>query len=127
MNNYLNQINQSHIQGGYGVYTAWVMLSRSEQNDVIKPKSIVKPLGNNIIALYPNPANGSVFISSTQLLDNAKVDLFSINGTLVYSCNVSANSGYSFQLNIAMLKAGIYYCRVTTLEGKQMNSKLVVY
>lgn len=135
MNHYVNQYsNQSHIQGGYGVFGAEIMTRRYEQAVSVKNNlSLIHPIGSDDtnnesdIALYPNPASGCVFINSTQLLDNATVELFSINGTLVSSCTVCANSGYTYQLNISMLKAGIYYCRVTTLDGKQMNSKLVVY
>jgi len=133
-NTLLDIANQDYISGGYGVFGAEIMTRRYEQAVTAKNKiSPIRPLvsdnSNNEteITLYPNPANGNVMINSTQLLDNATVELFAINGTLVSSCTVSANSGYTYQLNISMLKAGIYYCRVTTLEGKQMNSKLVVY
>ena len=134
MNYNLNQYsNQPHISGGYGVFGAEVMTRRYEHSVSTKNNlSLIHPISGDTnneveITLYPNPANGSVFISSTQLLDNAKIELFAINGVLVHSCAVSANAGYLYQLNITMLKAGIYYCRVTTIEGKQINSKLVVY
>ncbi len=133
-NTLLDIANQDYISGGYGVFGAEIMTRRYEQAVSVKNNlSLIHPIGSDDtnnesdIALYPNPANGNVLINSTQLLDNATVELFSINGTLVSICTVSANSGYTYQLNISMLKAGIYYCRVTTLEGKQMNSKLVVY
>lgn len=128
----LDIANQDYTSGGYGVFGAEVMTQRFENNRTNKNQLnfnhilISKNLESEI-TLYPNPAKGFVFIYSTQILDNAKVELFSIDGTLVYGCSVASNSGKTFQLNISMLKAGIYYCRVTTLEGKQLNSKLIVY
>ncbi len=128
----LDIAQQNYISGGYGVFGAEVMTQRFEKNKSDKNQLNYHPIltpnnHENEITLYPNPANGSVFINSTQILDNAKVELFSIDGTLVYGCSVASNSGKAYQLNISMLKAGIYYCRVTTLEGKQINCKLIVY
>ena len=84
-NTLLEIANQDYISGGYGVFGAEVMTRRYEHSVSTKNNlSLIHPIGsytNNEaeITLYPNPANGSVFISSTQLLDNAKVELFAIN------------------------------------------------
>ena len=128
----LDIAQQDYSIGGYGVFGAEVMTQRFEKNKSDKNQLNHHPIlipnnHENEITLFPNPANGSVFINSTQILDNAKIELFSIDGTIVYGCFIASNSGKNFQLNISMLKAGIYYCRVTTLEGKQLNCKLIVY
>lgn len=123
---------QDYISGGYGVFGAEVMTQRFEKNKSDKNQLNYHPIltpnnYENEITLYPNPATGCVFINSTQILDNAKVELFSIDGTLVYGCFITSNTGNTYQLNVSMLKSGIYHCRITTISRKQLHSKLIVY
>ena len=128
----LDIASQEYVNGGYGVFGAEVMTQRFENHLSSKNQFNYRQINlpdsnNNEIILYPNPAKELIFIYSNQKLDNAKVELFSVNGTLVYDCYIVSNSEGMYLLNISTLKSGIYFCIVRTLEGKQFSTKLIVY
>ena len=125
MNHYVNQYsNQSHIQGGYGVFTAWVMLNRSTQNEVIKPKSIVKPLGNNTIGFYPNPAREQVTVTGAS--DVTFATIYDIQGReLLRIGNPSGSS--IFTINTSKLSKGVYFITLININSTDKKvEKLVI-
>ena len=124
MNHYVNQYsNQSHIQGGYGVFTAWVMLNRSTQNEVIKPKSIVKPLGNNTIGLFPNPAREQVTVTGASEVVFATI--YDIQGRELLRIGNPAGSSI-FTINTSKLSKGVYFIKIRSNLSDDKVEKLII-
>jgi hypothetical protein len=127
MNHYVNQYsNQQHIKGGYGVFTAWVMLYRSPQDQPVKPKSIIKSLGfqNNEITIYPNPAREQVTI--TGALDITFAVIYDIQGReLLKTANTSSSP--EFIINTTKLSKGVYFIKlVRSALFDERSEKLII-
>ncbi|MEI6346690.1 MAG: T9SS type A sorting domain-containing protein [Bacteroidota bacterium] len=122
----LDIANQQHIQGGYGVFTAWVMLYRSPQDQPVKPKSIIKSLGfqNNEITIYPNPAREQVTI--TGALDIAFAVIYDIQGReLLKTANTSSSS--EFIINTSKLCKGVYFIKLVRSDlSDEKAEKLII-
>jgi hypothetical protein len=117
---------QPHIQSGYGVITAWVMLNRVYHTESVKPKNIVKPfrIANNEITIYPNPAREQVTVSGASEIAFATV--YDMQGReLIKTGNASGTS--AFTMDTAKLSKGIYFI---TLVNKDLSviktEKLVI-
>jgi len=82
----------------------------------------VASVSNNTIdgfAMYPNPVNGVLNITTAQNLDK-NVQIFNILGKQVLAQTISANT-----INVSKLNAGIYLIKVEE-AGNVVTSKLVV-
>jgi hypothetical protein len=117
---------QPHIQGGYGVITAWVMLNRVYRTESVKPKNIIKPFGiqNNGTTIYPNPAREQVTINGASEVFCAVI--YDLQGReLIKTTNVSNSS--KLTINTSKLTKGIY---LITLIDKELSvivsEKLVI-
>ncbi|MBN2682622.1 MAG: M4 family metallopeptidase [Bacteroidales bacterium] len=64
---------------------------------------------NQLPDIYPNPAKNSLTISCPDNCSSLKFDIFEITGQLVFSNKIDATS----KIDISMLKAGIYNCKIT--------------
>ncbi|MDD4646106.1 MAG: T9SS type A sorting domain-containing protein, partial [Bacteroidales bacterium] len=73
------------------------------------------------IKVFPNPASGVIIIESGQPLEEARFDLFDVQGRKVLSKTIS---GSRLQLPISEIAGGFYYYRIskskTMAEGKVM-------
>ena len=58
-------------------------------------------------AIYPNPANDYLIIESD--LENAKVEIYNLNGVLIYTGIFNNNSKY---VNISDYSAGLYFVKI---------------
>ncbi len=77
---------------------------------------------NNVITLFPNPANALTTVSSS--IDvMTKIEIFDLMN--LYLKTISINKQKSVNINLFDLKPGIYNCRITTDKGVQ-NQKLVI-
>lgn len=74
----------------------------------------------NEVAMYPNPANGVVYIDN--LPNQAAVTITDMTGKLVYS---TKESGHTLSIDTARFAKGIYPVQITS-NGKSMTKKLVV-
>jgi hypothetical protein len=120
----LDIANQPHIQGGYGVFTAWVMLNRSIQNDVVKPKSIIKPFGNNTIGLYPNPAREQVTVTGAS--EVTFVTIYDIQGRELLKVGNPSCSNI-FTINTSKLSKGVYFISlINNNSTDKIVEKLVI-
>ena len=110
MNYNLNQYsNQPHIKGGFGVFTAWVMLKRIAQNETVKPKSIIKLLEIKNVTIYPNPAREEVTVTGASNITFAII--YDIQGREILS--VSNSDGLSiFNINTSKLSKGAYFIKL---------------
>ena len=127
MNYYINLCsNQPHTHGGYGIFTAWVMLYRTQQNEVIKPKSIIKPFGivNNETTIYPNPAREQVTI--TGALDIAFAVIYDMQGRELLKTVNSTNSS-EFIINTSKLSKGVYFIKLVSSDlSDEKIEKLII-
>ena len=76
-------------------------------------------IGENEIAVYPNPASEVVNITSGREITNVKV--YNNTGQLI--SNEQAN-GYFYELNTSQFDAGIYFFQVESNEG--ITSKRII-
>ncbi|MEI6347344.1 MAG: T9SS type A sorting domain-containing protein [Bacteroidota bacterium] len=117
---------QPHIQGGYGVFTAWVMLNRVYRTESVKPKSIIKPfstIASNGVSIYPNPAHEQVTINGAT--DVAYAMIYDLQGReLTKTTNVSGLS--LLVLNTSKLTKGIYFITLINKDLSVITSEKLV-
>ena len=71
------------------------------------------------ISIYPNPSNGSIFVSE---LDQYHMNVFDIAGKRVFTKNdLTANE----EVNLSSLESGIYFVKVQS-NNKQKTIKLIL-
>jgi hypothetical protein len=80
-------------------------------------------LGNNVIKLYPNPANSAIFLRST--LGIKQIQIVNNTGqTIINKSNVQVANGLS-KLDVKQLSGGIYICKVFLEDGTVQNIKFI--
>ncbi|MBX7107606.1 MAG: T9SS type A sorting domain-containing protein [Chitinophagales bacterium] len=88
-------------------------------------ESLVTPFS---LEIYPNPASGNTTLHFN-LPDASRITLqiFDVNGKQVQTVidKTLAAGDHAFQINTATLSQGIYFVRMTTMDGT-MNQKLIV-
>jgi len=82
--------------------------------------SINKAITNyNLINIYPNPTNGELTITTTNLLMAQDISIYDINGKLVKSVSKEEigvlNNTKSFKTNLE--SSGVYFLKITSDEG----------
>lgn len=75
--------------------------------------SVEDPINNDNVAIYPNPSDNIVNISSTAPLQ--RLQLFDTKGALIYDKN-NMNTNIA-TLDICQLSSGMYLIHITTQEG----------
>jgi glucose/arabinose dehydrogenase len=78
---------------------------------------------NSGFSLYPNPANNSFTIKSTNGNEISKVALFDVSGKLLLSKEATKN--HIQTIDISSLSNGVYIVNVTAVDGNNYSSKLV--
>ena len=73
------------------------------------------------IKIYPNPANDYITVE-TDIFGTSKLELFDIQGSKVFSLDISGNK----QISVSQLKTGLYFYRVTS-NNKFYNGKLIIH
>ncbi|MEI6507900.1 MAG: choice-of-anchor D domain-containing protein [Bacteroidota bacterium] len=74
------------------------------------------------IAIFPNPASNSLNIVASKIfVGNTKIDVIDVTGKTLQSQVFNANEKLS--LNISSLESGIYFVRISTLNGEAMTYK----
>ena len=77
------------------------------------------------VKLYPNPANGVVNIDiNGQTKGNISVQIFNVNGQLVYTQLYSIKKG--IKLNISSLNQGVYFVKVFDNGSLFILQKLMI-
>lgn len=95
------------------------MLNRSIQNDVVKPKSIIKPFGNNAIVLYPNPAREQVTVTGASEVTFATI--YDIQGRELLKVGNPSCSNI-FTINTSKLSKGVYF--ITLINSNSTDKKV---
>jgi len=70
----------------------------------------ITEINNNKIIVYPNPASDKIQFSSSVLLDNSIIEIYTISGKLVN--NISANNNN--EIDISNLSKGIYIIKISS-------------
>lgn len=81
---------------------------------------------NNYINIYPNPNTGkfNLVLSSSEVIKNATINVYSLNSKIVYSEKTFSDSNKLFkQLDLSDLPAGSYFLKVNN-EKQVFISKL---
>ena len=69
--------------------------------------------GTNKLTVYPNPVLDRLNLSLTdKTSERVQVDVFSIDGKLVYSQAINAQQSDNLSLNVAGWNAGMYFVRI---------------
>lgn len=119
----LKTIDLSAYDGFSEVYIAFVMEQNDGDNWFIDDINVTGTLGtkafdrNSMVALYPNPSNGLVNISTN--LQVASVEVYNILGTLL---KTSRNNTH---VDISEMAAGTYLLKIKTSNGAVFNEKIV--
>ncbi len=74
------------------------------------------------INIYPNPANDVVCVETRNYSSPIRIELFSIEGCLVYSTETTKINS---NINLASLNNGVYFVRISDKE-KQITKKIIV-
>ena len=77
---------------------------------------------NNIIDIYPNPANDIVNIE-IENPDNATIEIYNVSGRLVFSRKLNSGAG---KIDISGLLEGMYFVKVSNGNNVSIE-KLIVY
>ena len=73
------------------------------------------------LVLYPNPVKDILSVSSSELIEH--IQIININGSVVKSVRAGLNH---FNINIEKLPAGLYFVRLTTIDGDIINKKIII-
>jgi hypothetical protein len=125
-----NIANQTPYEAGQGVYTARIMIG-FEPDEYGVSYRVQKPYSaseREQVKLYPNPANNEVTIEfeNPEFNNvNAKLKVYSITGTLVYSYSFQTSNSYKV-LPTENLQNGIYLYRIELDNGISKSGKLVI-
>lgn len=72
---------------------------------------------NNLFRVFPNPSNGMVNVKIQQYVGNLEIEVYDVNGRLVYS-KAEINFNNESQINVQNLQSGVY---VVKLKGDSIN------
>ena len=111
--------NQSHIKGGYGVFTAWIMLGRTYQNEIIKPKNAIHKIDALLPSIYPNPAHNQITIINASEI--SFVIVYDLQGREVLK-KTYYSTNESILLNTSILKKGVYFI---ALYNKDFSNRVI--
>lgn len=96
---------QSYADLGSHTYTG--------PNGVYTPNGLLEDF-NNAISFYPNPAHGRVNVS----LGDAKVGQLTVVNMVGQSIVVQPGTATTTSIDVSSLKAGLYFVRCTSADGK---------
>lgn len=75
---------------------------------------------NDLLSIYPNPADNTLNIQSSLILEGAKVEIYDMLGKSIYSNQLLNNS-----IDISNFDSGIYMLNITTDEGTSYVKKFI--
>lgn len=116
--------NQSHIKGGYGVFTAWIMLGQTFQNEIVKPKNVIRKIDALLPSIYPNPAQNQITI--TRASEIKYVIIYDLQGREILK-QINTSGDEIILMNTSTLKKGIYFVSLFNIDFSDKKiEKLVI-
>ena len=94
-------------------------------NFVLNPSAVQTQSADAGFSLYPNPVQDEFTLVYNAESNSAKMEIFTLQGTVVLSDVFTTNAHISTKYNVSTLQKGIYIVKVTD-GGKLMTRKLVV-
>lgn len=79
----------------------------------------------NELKMFPNPSQGNVSISGSEISELKSIEIYDILGSKVKSISVSTTSN-KLDLNLSNLKKGVYLVRLNDKNGNSESKKLVL-
>ncbi len=124
----LNTIaNQTPYEGGYGVYTARVMLDFDPDNNEVSWRigNIAQQKQETNIRVFPNPVNDVLFIEVKSEMDSysATLEVYNAMGQMVL--NKTLNNKMEF-INLESLTTGLYIYSIRYENGHSEKGKFIV-
>ncbi len=114
---------QSYTPEQNGIYAVEITQNACVDTSPCYTVSTVGIVKNNFekdIQLYPNPTNGKVFIHTTTLTQEARIEVLNILGQVV-----ARNNRRTMQVDLSSLNNGLYFIRITD-KGHQLIKKIVL-
>ncbi len=89
--------------------------------EVVKPEEVIKgPV------LYPTLSNGEIHVSSHQPVTNSKIEIFGLNGRMVYQQGLGTLNNAQQTLVLNNLKSGMYLVKITGDKGFHKTSRIMI-
>jgi PKD repeat protein len=112
-----------HNYGQNGSYTVTLVVTNDCGSDTATQTIIVSGIGIDEygfgnISLYPNPNDGYFTLSGLLSFgDDAKIEVITMTGTVVYSEKIVANGSETFVIDLRGYAPGVYQVRVSSKAG----------
>jgi len=75
--------------------------------------------------IYPNPVSETLIVTSINLKENATVQLYDVDGRIVYENNWNKQGGLELKINVSNLSSGEYILLITSGNTKTTKQVLV--
>ncbi|MCC6690813.1 MAG: T9SS type A sorting domain-containing protein [Bacteroidia bacterium] len=128
---------QCHYEGGYGVYSARVLLSTVDNEVYVdncegKAKSALKlatgvdnSTGSNPIQIYPNPANDKLNIALHLEADQTgSIFIYDLTGKLMLTSVLTGSN--NSEVSTSLLSDGLYIYKVAINDSPVSTGKLSI-
>ncbi|MDY0083970.1 MAG: T9SS type A sorting domain-containing protein, partial [Ignavibacteriaceae bacterium] len=77
------------------------------------------------ISIYPNPNQGRFIVEiSSAEIENAKIEILSIDGKLIHSEEINCNTTLSKEFDISSYSSGLYFVKISS-GNKSYNQRIV--
>jgi hypothetical protein len=119
-------INPVHIFPGSGTYNVTLVASHCNYSDTIIFPVIPSLIGINTYfdeektSVYPNPVHRMLYVYNKE---SARISLFNSVGQVVYSGEKKNKP--EFALDLSSLADGIYFLKITHLDGSSFVKKII--
>ncbi len=84
--------------------------------------SSINQLDMNKIAVYPNPANKFIEITSKDGVNLTRISIYNISGQKIYE---TSKTNTTNKINVSKLSSGIYFIRFVDIKGKRGIYKFI--
>jgi PKD repeat protein len=112
--------NPTHVYGQDGTYEVSLTATSEMCGDNVHTETImISTIGisetknTEAVSVYPNPSNGDVYLSVKQVLKNVTVQVFNLQGNMLFSRNLLQLGPGPIKINgFTKLQSGVYFMEV---------------
>lgn len=105
-------------------YTNLVYASAPKSNDPNVEVKKTAPQSDFDFLLVPNPSDGKANLKFSKEISDFDIEIYDVNGKVVYSSR-KIESATQFDIDIRSFKDGIYFVRITSMQGILGNTKMI--